>query len=203
MEHPCHSSLLRFALLLAILCSFTTAFAYDFEVDGIYYNITSPNTVEVTYKDTYYNSYSGGVTIPSTVIRNGKTYNVTTIGDYAFYDSEGIFDLTIPETVLSIGEYAFYGCHPLTMTCLAMEAPTLNNSFDTDCPWRFDYWFTSDPMHILYVKPEAFDDYYNSYWVCCFDYTLKTNEECTSIDPESVSSDLYSNLSSPICTISG
>ena len=191
MEHPCHSSLLRFALLLAILCSFTTAFAYDFEVDGIYYNITSPNTVEVTYKDTYYNSYSGGVTIPSTVIRNGKTYNVTTIGDYAFYDSEGIFDLTIPETVLSIGEYAFYGCHPLTMTCLAMEAPTLNNSFDTDCPWRFDYWFTSDPMHILYVKPEAFDDYYNSYWVCCFDYTLKTNEECTSIDPESVSSDLY------------
>ena len=51
-------------LLLALLLP-ATATAYDFEVDGIYYNVTSAFTVEVTYKDHSFASYSGEVSIPS------------------------------------------------------------------------------------------------------------------------------------------
>ena len=148
--------------------------AYDFEVDGIYYNITSTTTVEVTYKDTNYASYSGNMTIPCAVTCNDKTYTVTAIGDYAFYNSEGTYKLTIPETVLSIGECAFYGCHPNSTTCLAIEAPTLNNSFDTQREWRFDYWFTSDTSYVLYVKPEAYMNY--SGWRAFFNHIIIQDE---------------------------
>ena len=68
------------------------SFAHDFEYGGIYYNITSstaPYTVAVTYQGTAYNEYmdeyTGSVTIPEKVTYNGKTYSVTSIGDYAFW----------------------------------------------------------------------------------------------------------------------
>ena len=191
---PTHfSRYLKFAFFLTIFCSSLAAYAYDFQVNGIYYNITSSNTVEVTYKDTNYNSYSGSVTIQSNVTRNGKTYTVTAIGNYAFYNCEGVSDLTIPETVTSVGLCAFYGCHPHTMACLAMEPPMLNDSFDESRIWRYDYWFTSDPTYILYVKAEAFDNYCSSDWILYFNNTLKTNGERTS--SESISFDVYERFS--------
>ena len=56
---------------------------YDFEYEGIYYNITGSNTVEVTYRTSDYNSYSGAVYIPEIVPYNGKPYTVTAIGQNA------------------------------------------------------------------------------------------------------------------------
>ena len=70
--------LFRFKTLVTILACMAAiqAQAYDFSEGGIYYNITSEtgNTVEVTYKDTNFNYYSGTVTIPSTVTHSGTTY---------------------------------------------------------------------------------------------------------------------------------
>ena len=69
-----------------LLCS-VMANAYDFYVDGIYYNITSSTylKVEVTYVCkgawvSYVSNYSGAVIIPSTVAYEGSTYSVTSIG---------------------------------------------------------------------------------------------------------------------------
>ena len=176
-------------LILALLLP-ATAIAYDFASNGIYYNVTSSNTVEVTFKNNSYASYSGSVDIPNIVSHNGTSYTVTTIGDSAFYDSEDVSHVSIPETVISIGEKAFYGCHPHTMTSWAMEAPTLNDCFDTDCVWRYDYWFTSDPMHILYVEPEAFEDYLG--WSSYFDVILNTDGEQT---PADITFDVYERFS--------
>ena len=59
-------------VLMAMLCS-TPLFAHDFEVNGIYYNVTSADdlTVAVTYKGSasseYSNEYSDRVTIPESV----------------------------------------------------------------------------------------------------------------------------------------
>ena len=44
--------------IVMTLCMVFVANAHDFEVDGIYYNITSEYTVEVTYKGYYSGSYS-------------------------------------------------------------------------------------------------------------------------------------------------
>ena len=53
-------------LTLLIVAVFTSVkvSAYDFTVDGIYYNITSDASCEVTSNNGLENSYSGSVVIP-------------------------------------------------------------------------------------------------------------------------------------------
>ena len=101
-----------------LLCGLT-ANAHDFEVDGIYYNITSFQdfTVEVTFKGEKYNSfsneYSKEVRIPNQIAYSGKTYSVTSIGSYAFYECSGLTSVSIPSGITSICNNAFNGCSGL------------------------------------------------------------------------------------------
>ncbi len=105
--------------MIGLLCSSSVS-AEDFEVDGIYYNITSSTnkTVEVTfrgnYDHSYSNEYSGAVNIPESVTYNGKTYNVTSIGEDAFSICSGLSSVEIPNSVTSIGDHAFGSCKGLT-----------------------------------------------------------------------------------------
>ena len=93
-------------MLLAI-----PSYAYDFEVDGLCYNKLSNNQVEITYKEYYGGSYSGTLIIPSKVTCNGVTYNVTSIGNSAFYKCTGLTgSLSIPNSITSIGKDAFREC---------------------------------------------------------------------------------------------
>jgi len=103
---------LFFALIVA-----HCAWAYSFTVGGIYYNITSDSTVEVTYKQYLISSpeYIGNIAIPSTVTYLAVSYKVTAIGDVAFYGCTGLSSISIPASVTSIeGVSAFYGCIGLT-----------------------------------------------------------------------------------------
>jgi len=183
MKHLFNLSLLLLALLLP-----ATASAYDFEVDGIYYNISSNNTVEVTYKDTNYNSYSVDVTIPSAVAFNNHAYVVTAIGDSAFYNSH-IYSVTIPEYVTSIGNAAFYGCMT-SITCLSKTPPSIHNSFDYDPNSNFLYpnidgeigYFT-----VLYVPEDAYNAYCESPMSSFFDYVVVIGGELEETPEPSVS----------------
>ena len=110
-----------FILLLALLLP-VSALAYDFEVDGIYYEILGDNQVAVTFQGYDHEeeppepiqSYTGNVTIPETVTYEGTTYSVTSIGDCAFYGCSGLTSVTIPNSVTSIGDDAFNSCSGLT-----------------------------------------------------------------------------------------
>ena len=101
--------------LFAMLGVFS-ARAYDFEVDGIYYNLIpgTDDQVEVTYYASSIPQYSGSVVIPSTVTYDGKNYAVACIGDYAFRDCCRLTSVTIPNGVTYIGEAAFRDCSGLT-----------------------------------------------------------------------------------------
>ena len=105
---------------IAVLLYSLTTSAHDFEVGGIYYDITSSTdlTVKVTYQgddyNDYSNEYSGAVAISSSVTYNSKTYSVTSIGIGAFLDCSELTAITIPESVTSIGSGAFSGCSSLT-----------------------------------------------------------------------------------------
>ena len=65
-----------FTSLMLLLC--ITSNAYDFEVDGIYYNIRTAWDTRVVVTNGP-NRYSGAITIPSTVTYEGKEYTVTEI----------------------------------------------------------------------------------------------------------------------------
>ena len=73
----------RLSLMLLALLLPATATAHDFEVDGIYYDLNG-NEATVTHNNFNGCSYSGDVTIPTSVTYNGTTYPVTSIHYGAF-----------------------------------------------------------------------------------------------------------------------
>ena len=105
-----------FLTTIAMLLCSVVANAYDFEAGGIYYNITSSTdlTVEVTNSTSPSSTaYNGDVIIPSKVTYNNCTYNVTSIGERAFYECYSLTSITIPNSITNIGERAFYYCTSL------------------------------------------------------------------------------------------
>ncbi len=123
--------ILKLLLLIAGLLVCTNASAYDFDVDGIYYNIDGTNAT-VTYTNFNYNSYSGDVVIPETVTYDGKIYNVTSIGNDAFCDCSGLSSITIPNSVISIGSSAFRGSG-LTSIEIPNSVTSIGGSAFYDC----------------------------------------------------------------------
>ena len=159
------------ALLLMVA---TVAMAHDFEVGGIYYDILSEEkkTVEVTYRgnySSYSNEYTGSVDIPSSVISNGITYAVTSIGDYAFDDCSGLTSITIPNSVTSIGWSAFEDCTGLTSVtipnsvtsigysafygCSGLTSVTIPNSVTSIGDYAFSgtAWLNNQPDGVIYA----------------------------------------------------
>ena len=127
-----------FIYSLMLVISIGTTFASNTSVNGIWYNFNSSKLIaEVTYRGSsqtsYSNEYSGAVTIPSTVTYEGKTYNVTGIGDVAFYRCYSLTSVTIPNSVTSIGVGAFCGCTSLTSVYIPNGVTSIGNLAFQDC----------------------------------------------------------------------
>lgn len=126
-------------MILAATMLLTTngILAYDFQVGGIYYNITSntvPYTVEVTYVNrNYHNFYIDTIIIPSSVTYNGNSYSVTRIGDYAFDYSSTLKSVTIPNSVTSIGNNAFRNCTRLTSVTIPNSVTSIGDGAFFQC----------------------------------------------------------------------
>lgn len=127
--------LLHNLLVLVGLLYFTNANAYDFEVDGIKYNIlpTEQKKVEVTHSKynnntwQYSTFYTGNIVIPSSVEFNNQTYIVTKIGQQAFFHCKDLSNVTLPETLDSIEGQAFYACKGLTSIKIPNKVSYIGN----------------------------------------------------------------------------
>lgn len=104
-------------LTLALLGFGLSAWAADTEVGGIYYTFDeAAGTAQVSYKGSCRcgaSTYEGVVNVPATVQREGKTYNVSSIGKYAFASSSKLREVTLPASIESIEFGAFAGCRNL------------------------------------------------------------------------------------------
>ncbi|MBO4593297.1 MAG: leucine-rich repeat protein [Bacteroidaceae bacterium] len=114
----------------------------DFTVDGIKYKILSSKDAYVTYPNenepssSNVSTYSGDITIPQQVTYAGYTFNVTAIGDFAFY-SAGITSLTLPEGITKLGQKSIYNTQiteitlPNSLTTMDYEALGYNKQLVT------------------------------------------------------------------------
>ena len=113
---------LKIRLVVLTNLIFLSVSAHDFEVGGIYYNVTSLENLEVEvtsycdYQDDEYDEhkYSGDIVIPETVTYKNRILSVTSIESGAFRDCSGLTSVDIPDGVTQIGDYAFNGCSGLT-----------------------------------------------------------------------------------------
>ncbi len=128
--------LCRIVILVLFVFTNERVLAYDFITSGIY-NKTSQNTVEVTY--CYYKNnangeyYTGDIMIPESVTYDGTPYNVTGIGEWAFYYCSNLTSITIPNSVKSIGSYAFFGCTSLSEITIPDGVTTIEEQTFNSC----------------------------------------------------------------------
>lgn len=100
---------------------------YDFESDGIYYNVSSEKdrTVEVTSGG--YNNYRGNIVIPDGVFNDGRTYTVTSIGDYAFCHCDALTSVELPASLTSIENGIFTDCASLSVLTVDENNPVFTS----------------------------------------------------------------------------
>lgn len=131
------NKVLRLFVAGAVSASALCASAYSFEKDGVYYNITSDNTVEVTFRDknnNLYGTYSGDLVIPQTVENEGTTYTVTAIGANAVRKCfDNLKSVTMPATITTIGSAAFSECTAITTITLPDQLEKIDNYAFNSC----------------------------------------------------------------------
>ena len=139
-----------FFTLLLLVAATATMSAYDFEHNGLYYNVIYGNEVSVVAGE---NQYTGDVHIPSEVYYGGTTYSVTTIGSYAFSGCYGLNLVSIPASVTTIEDNAFSDCYGLQIiACLGSIPPTATDIFG------------EDPYLIYQITLYAFEDDLENYY---------------------------------------
>jgi len=162
-------------VLACLLCS-KNAKAYDFEVDGIYYNVLSATnlTAEVTYGP---NSYKGTVIIPDSIEWKNKCLKVTRIGTNAFADDTQLKSVILSQSIQRIEEKAFYYCTQLTFFFIPKNVTSIGiNAFcgcknlinlrieDSDKELEMGYGFNYEsnfawsPLKTLYIGRNLSDN---------------------------------------------
>ena len=103
---------------------------YDFESDGIRYEIVSKKrrTVRVVWAS------QTNLVIPSKVLHESKAYKVVAIKDNAFtLNNKKLVSVEIPSTVTIIEEFAFFTCSNLTSVKMCEGVTRIENRAFVGC----------------------------------------------------------------------
>ena len=118
-------------LICTLLCANVLSAQTTFWIGDIQYEITSTNPAEVEV----YNAISSITTaiIPAIVTYQETTYDVTSIGDNAFYDCSSLTSVDIPNSVTSIGAQAFSFCSSLTSIDIPNSVTSIGDYVFSGC----------------------------------------------------------------------
>ena len=98
-------------------------------INGICYNLNSTTKeAEVAKKE-----YKGDINIPATVNNKGTTYNVTSIGYFAFNENKELTSVTIPNSVTHISSRAFRKCTKLKSITIPKSVTRIDDSILDSC----------------------------------------------------------------------
>ena len=204
----------------------------DFVEDGIKYKMTAEDKVSVVFptdskpSSSNPNTYTGDITIPAQVTHDGKTYNVTGIGNYAFRYAD-ITSITLPEGLVSIGDEAIYKTQiteitlPNSLTTTGTYAMGYNSNLEKITvgsnaaaqKWgKWVFWRASGAYEVYMIcdtKPEVpdiytFDNDFASnihiYPSLYLDYKTDYHWNCYNIVPDLVQDMTHEDLQNAIAS---
>ena len=129
----------------------STILAEEVEINGINYELITKAKIATVIAKTP--KYSGDIVIPSTIENEGITYNVTSIGEKAFYSCDNLNTLDIPNSVTSIGNDAFGFCSGLKSINIPNSVTSIGeNAF---C-WCKALTFVNIPNSVTSIRDGAF-----------------------------------------------
>jgi hypothetical protein len=138
------TTILKSMMAVLMALSSLSVYAYDVKVYGIYYNLNKEEkTAEVTMGD---KKYSGNISIPTSIKHDDVTYDVTSIGVYAFANCSGLTSVTIPNSVTAISAEAFYDCSELAAVNVTNSITIIDGS-----AFEGTAWYNNQPDGLIYV----------------------------------------------------
>ena len=166
----------KFGMLVVMLLTFLQASAYDFEVDGIYYEMVSFDnpTCKVVKGD---KEYEGDIVIPNMVTYMNREIAVVAMDAKAFFECSSLTSIaipnsvtkiepktfsgcssltsvTIPDSVTEIGDYAFYRCSSLTSVTIPDSVTEIGNYAFYRCS---SLTSVTIPDSVTRINSETFD----------------------------------------------
>lgn len=122
----------KIMILGVFLLSILSVSAYDFEVEGVYYEIlsTSELTCEVTSGA---EKYVGDIKIPTVVNYKNRELSVVSIGPHAFRSCCDLTSVSIPGSVTSIRYCAFSECTGLTSVVIPSSVTFIGDNNFSGC----------------------------------------------------------------------
>lgn len=100
---------IKLGMTMGLLSSSLITYAYDFEVDGIRYTITSftEYTCNIVGSSSDVDAH---LLIPTTVTFNDRILKINAIEESSFYQNNSIVGVTIPKEITKVGAEAFANC---------------------------------------------------------------------------------------------
>lgn len=121
-----------FLLMLLSLCSIASH-AYDFEVDGLYYNLISAS--DKTCELVGGNDNLTQITIPNAITVRNQNLSVVSMSSYAFKNKTNAVSVSFRESVITeIPSNAFYACTQLSSVVLSSKIVTISSAAFYNCP---------------------------------------------------------------------
>ena len=172
-------------LMMIVFCSQLSVFAYEFEVNGIYYNYNGISGDEVSVVRGSI-KYSGSVIIPETVKFAGENYRVTSIGDSAFYSCMELYSITIPKSISSIKRSAFATCINLSKVNISSIESwcniTFTNNFANPLMWSKHLYLNGSEVIDLVIPSPVDSIKWGAFWGCTGIKSVTIGNSVTSIN---------------------
>jgi uncharacterized protein YjdB len=145
-------SIIKLGLVVAFLLSVVRASAYDFEVDGIAYTITSLSDLTVSV-DQVINKELTKITIPDMVEYKNRSLVVTSIEKNAFANNSILTEVALPNTITSIGNGAFKDDTSLVKVTLSESITEIGDEVFRGCSTMSS---VNIPVGVLKIGDSAF-----------------------------------------------